>query len=141
MTTELAPVEPAAENQPKKRGIRTFENDQFALVLNKTTGFYDLAFEGKNHPIRFQAPEAIGLLSNPLAGGLTHKSGRHTFTLTFGGSFGDKLVSIINEQSRAGFEKNAVPKTESVMVPVESELAKWIVVQVELPVVKALRVK
>uniref|UniRef100_A0AB39CCI5 Uncharacterized protein n=1 Tax=Pseudomonas phage RVTF4 TaxID=3236931 RepID=A0AB39CCI5_9VIRU len=125
----------------KKRGIRTFENDSFTLVLNKTSGFYDLAFEGKQYPIRFAAPEGLALLTNPLAGGLTHKSGRHTFTLTFAGAFGDKLVSIVNEQVREGFEKNAVPKTEAVQVPVESDLAKWIVVAVEMPVIKALRLK
>lgn len=144
MTTPETPNTQTEEQQTPRRvskGPRTFENESFSLVLNKTTGFYELAFEGKQYPIRFAPPEGLALLTNPLAGGLTHRSGRHTFTLTFGGSFGDKLVSVINEGTRAGFEEKAVPKAESVQVPVESDLAKWIVVQVELPVIKALRIK
>lgn len=129
------------QTQGKKRGIRTFEGESFSLVLNKTTGFYELLFEGRQFPIRFEPPAALTVLTNPLANGLTHKSGRHSFTLSFAGSQGDRLVSIYNQQVTAGFEPGKAPLTEMVQVPVESELANWIRVITELSVVQALRTK
>lgn len=130
-----------ANTTRRKSGPRTFEGESFSLVLNKTTGFYELLFEGRQFPIRFVPPAALTVLTNPLAGGLTHKSGRHSFTLNFAGSQGDRLVSIYNQQVVGGFEPGKAPLTETVQVSIESELANWIRVITELSVVQALRTK
>lgn len=133
------PTQTPTEKQTKKRGIRTFENDSFTLVLNKETKVYDLSFEGRQLPIRFVAPAGMSVLAEPLKAGLVHRSGRHAFNLGFSG---DRLVAVINQHVIAGFSEGVeLPLTESVQVPVESDLAQWIVVSVEMSVVKALRTK
>jgi len=134
------PTDANVPTKPKgKTGQRTFEGDQFALVYNKQTRVYDLTFEGRSFAIRFEAPESLRLLADPLAGGLVHKSGSHTFDLKFKDG---KLVSVINKKHEGAFDPGVdLPQTDLVTVPVLSELAKWIVVTVDLPVVKALRTK
>lgn len=127
------------ETPRKKRGIRTFENDSFTLVLNKETKVYDLSFEGRQLPIRFVAPAGMSVLAEPLKAGLVHRSGRHAFNLAF---TGDRLTAVVNQQHVGAFSEGVeLPLTETVQVPVESDLAQWIVVSVEMSVVKALRTK
>jgi hypothetical protein len=120
-----------------KRGPRTFEGESFALVYNPETGHYDLAFEGKNFPIRFQAPESFSALIKPLAAGMKHKSGRHEFTLEFED---DRLVEITND-SNDGDAASPVKRTASVSVAFNSPIKEWIRVLLELPVERALRTK
>lgn len=122
---------------PAKRGPRTFEgNDIFTLVYNPETSHYDLAFEGKQFPIRFQAPESFSALIKPLAAGMKHKSGRHEFTLEFED---DRLVEIINDAPIA--DGATATRTASVSVRFDSPIKEWIRVILELPVEKALRTK
>lgn len=136
MTTPTA--EQTVPTPAAKRGPRVFENtDIFTLVYNPETGHYDLAFEGKQFPIRFQAPESFSALIKPLAAGMKHKSGRHEFTLEFED---DRLVEITNDGSDAA-EGSTVPRTGSVSVRFDSPIKEWIRVLLELPVEKALRTK
>ncbi|MNB98683.1 hypothetical protein D3C87_829360 [compost metagenome] len=123
--------------QAAKRGPRTFEGECFSLVYNPETSHYDLAFEGKQYPIRFQAPAAFGALIKPLAAGMKHKSGRHEFTLEFED---DRLVEITNDAVDAA-EGETVKRTASVTVAFNSPIKEWIRVILELPVEKALRTK
>jgi hypothetical protein len=131
-------LNPTEAGKGKARGIRVFKpTEAFTLIYNPETSHYDLAFEGKQHPIRFVAPEAFASLINPLAAGMKHKSGRHSFTLEFEG---DRLVEITNDDSDAA-EGETVKRSGSVNVTFNSPIKDWIRVIAELPVEKALRLK
>jgi hypothetical protein len=132
MTTPTA--EQTVPTPAAKRGPRSFEGEVFTLVYNPETSHYDLAFEGKQYPIRFQAPEAFGALINPLAAGMKHKSGRHTFKL----EFEEDRLSLITNDDSADAE---AALTRSVTVRFDSPIKEWIRVLLELPVEKALRTK
>ena len=140
-TTPMA-TDPQANTVPtekttKPRGPRTFAGKSFALVYNRETEQYEMAFEGRNRAIRFESPVNASNLLNPLAGGMLHTSGRHKFKLSF---HGDALSCIVNTtvDLPEGHEHVLV---ESVNVPFDSELAKWIRVLVEVDVVAAARIK
>jgi len=134
----IAPTGTVPTPTAKKRGIRVFEeNESFALVYNTETGHYDIYFEGKQYEIRFVPPAAFKNLVNPLAAGMKHTSGRHTFTLEFEG---DRLVSITNDGNDAA-EGESVKLSQSVQVTFGSPIKDWIRVLAELPVEKALRLK
>lgn len=131
------PTATPSEKVTKPRGPRVFSGKSFSLVFDFESEAYQLAFEGRQFPVRFQSPTLANGLIDPLAGGMLHKSGRHNFKLSFTGSV---LTSIVNlDQDRA--EGEATKRTESVNVPFDSELAKWIKVSVETDVVTALRIK
>lgn len=128
---------PNVDTMRKSRGPRSLTGKSFSLVYNRETELYEMSFEGRNRNIRFESPVNASGLINPLAGGMIHKSGRHNFKLSFGG---DHLIRIVNvDSSLADGEE---PKlVESVNVPFDSELAKWIRVIVETDVATAARQK
>lgn len=126
------------ENTGKRRGPRTFDGESVTLQRNLTTGVYDLAFEGRVFPIRFVAPESLSLLSDPLAAGITHSSGRHKFHLSFEQG---RLVRIVNTATDTKPEEEQITLVNAVNVKVEEPLIQWIRVIVETSVLHALRSK
>lgn len=128
---------PNTDGMRAQRGPRTFAGKSFTLVYNRETEVYDSQFEGKQRSICFLSPVNAAGLINPLAGGMLHKSGRHNFKLEFAGK---TLVSITNIDIPLA-EGDEPKLVESVSVPFDSELAKWIRVIVDLDVVAAARLK
>ncbi|WDS62376.1 hypothetical protein [Pseudomonas phage D6] len=124
--------------QAKARGPRVFKDTEaFTLVYNPETSHYDLAFEGRQFPIRFVAPAAFANLVNPLAAGMKHKSGRYNFKLEFED---DRLVEVTNEEADAAVGE-PVKRTNQITVAFNSPIKEWIRVLAEMPVEKALRLK
>lgn len=120
----------------KPRGPNVLAGKSVKLVHNNKTGNYDLAFGDKKYQIRFQSPEANPVLAYPLAGGISHQSGPHSFHLTF---TGDKLTHVTNLSVDSDGEPT--DPVASISVKLDSPLIKWIRVLTELSVEKALRLK
>lgn len=128
---------PNTDTMRKPRGPRSLTGKSFALVYNSKAGVYESQFDGRTRNIRFASPVQASGLIDPLAGGMLHASGRHKFKLGF---TGDVLTTIINITTPLeDGEEHAL--VESVNVPFDSELAKWIRVVVDIDVVAAARLK
>ena len=130
------PTTPEATGR-KPRGPNVLAGKSVKLVHNNKTGNYDMHFGDRKYQIRFQSPEANPVLANPLAGGMNHQSGPHSFYLSF---IGDKLTLVTNLSSDTVEGETAEP-VASVSVKLDSPLIQWIRVVTELSVDKALRLK
>lgn len=132
-------TDPVATTEEKKtaRGPRSFKGKSFTLVLNNTTGFYEAAFEGTRYPIRFVNPEPTLGLIDPLAGGMTYRSGRHEFRFYFDK---DQLTYITNIGIPLGDDGERVT-VPSVTVSFDAPLTQWIRVIRELAPEAAFRIK
>ncbi len=121
----------------KPRGPNVLAGKSVKLVHNVKTGNYDMHFGDRKYQIRFQSPEANPVLAYPLAGGMNHQSGPHSFHLSFDG---DKLTRITNLSLDTAVGEFPEP-VAAVSVKLDSPLVQWIRVIAELSVDKALRLK